>query len=160
MGWVEPLTVDCSIYMPSSLVVGIGRRQKTRQQAFQQQDGFHSDYFHFVLCNISLCIYCKLHHRRYFLFETFFLNPVHMRWFTHGVQIIHICIICTRVYFWPCERNCIYVKVNLHMCKYTPPCKYTPALTRCIFAFAYMYFLHVCIFGHVNAQQIYTRMQM
>ena len=64
------------------------------------------------------------------------------------------------VYFWACERNCIYVKVNLHMCKYTPPCKYTPAQTRCIFAFAYMYFLHVCIFGHVNAQQIYTRMQM
>ena len=89
-----------------------------------------------------------------------FLSPVHMRWFTHGVQIIHICIICTRVYFWACERNCIYVKVNLHMCKYTPPCKYTPAQTRCIFAFAYMYFLHVCIFGHVNAQQIYTPMQM
>ena len=47
-------------------------------------------------------------------------SPVHMRWFTHGVYIIHICIICTRVYFWACERNCIYVKVNLHMCKYTP----------------------------------------
>ena len=46
------------------------------------------------------------------------------------------------------------------MCKYTPPCKYTPAQTRCIFAFAYMYFIHICIFGHVNAQQIYTRMQM
>ena len=83
-----------------------------------------------------------------------------MRWFTHSVYIIHICIICTWVYFWACERNCIYAKVNLHMCKYTPPCKYTPAQTRCIFAFAYMYFLHVCIFGHVNAQQIYTRMQM
>ena len=68
------------------------------------------------------------------------LSPVHMRWFTHGVQIIHICIICTRVYFWACERNYIYAKVNLHMCKYTPPCKYTPAQTRCIFAFAYMYF--------------------
>ena len=80
------------------------------------------------------------------------LSPVHMRWFTHGVYIIHICIICTGVYFWACERNCIYVKVNLHMCKYTPPCKYTPAQTRCIFAFAYMYFIHVCIFCHVNAQ--------
>ena len=78
----------------------------------------------------------------------------------HGVYIIHICIICTQVYFWVCERNCIYVKVNLHMCKYTPPCKYTPAQTRCIFAYTYMYFLHICIFGHVNAQQIYTRMQM
>ena len=71
-----------------------------------------------------------------------------------------LCIICTRVYFWACERNCIYVKVNLRMCKYTPPCKYTPAQTRCIFAFTYMYFIHICIFGHVNAQQIYTRMQM
>ena len=89
-----------------------------------------------------------------------FYSPVHMRWFTHGVYIIHICIICTRVYFWACERNCIYVKVNLHMCKYTPPCKYTPAQTRCIFAYTYMYFIHICIFGHVNAQQIYTRMQM
>ena len=65
-----------------------------------------------------------------------------------------------RVHFCACERNCIYVKVNLHMCKYTPPCKYTSARTRCIFAFAYMYFIHICIFGHVNAQQIYTRMQM
>ena len=83
-----------------------------------------------------------------------YLSPVHMRWFTHGMQIIHICIICTRVYFWACERNCIYVKVNLHMCKYTPPCKYTPAQTRCIFAFTCMYFIHICIFGHVNAQQI------
>ena len=46
------------------------------------------------------------------------------------------------------------------MCKYTPPCKYTPAQTRCIFAFAYVYFIHICIFGHVNAQQIYTRMQI
>ena len=88
------------------------------------------------------------------------LSPVHMRWFTHGMQIIHICIICTGVYFWACERNCIYVKVNLHMCKYTPPCKYTPAQTRCIFAFTYMCFIHICIFGHVNAQQIYTRMQI
>ena len=91
---------------------------------------------------------------------TYVLSPVHMRWFTHGMQIIHICIFCTQVYFWACERNCIYVKVNLHMCKYTPPCKYTPAQTRCIFAFTYMYFLLKCIFGHVNAQQIYTRMQM
>ena len=66
----------------------------------------------------------------------------------------------TWVYFWACERNCIYVKVNLHMCKYTPPCKYTPAQTRCIFAYTYMYFIHICIFGHVNAQEIYTRMQM
>ena len=87
-------------------------------------------------------------------------SPVHMRWFTHGVYNIHICIICTRVYFWACERNCLYAKVNLHMCKYTPPCKYTPAQTRCIFAYTYMYFIHICIFGHVNAQQIYTRMQM
>ena len=94
------------------------------------------------------------------IFVNIDLSPVHMRWYTHGVYIIHICIICTRVYFWACERNCIYVKVNLHMCKYTPPCKYTPAQTRCIFAFAYMYFIHVCIFGHVNAQQIYTRMQI
>ena len=46
------------------------------------------------------------------------------------------------------------------MCKYTPPCKYTPARTRCIFAYTYMYFIHICIFGHVNAQQVYTRMQM
>ena len=75
------------------------------------------------------------------------------------LKLYCICIICTRVYFWACERNCIYVKVNLHMRKYTPPCKYTPARTRCIFAFAYMYFIHICIFGHVNAQQIYTCMQ-
>ena len=37
-------------------------------------------------------------------------------------------------------------KANLHMCKYTPPCKYmySPAQTRCIFCiyvfFTYMYF--------------------
>ena len=36
-----------------------------------------------------------------------------MRWLTHGVYIIHICIICTRVYFWACERNCIYVNLKL-----------------------------------------------
>ena len=40
-------------------------------------------------------------------------------------------ILCTRVYIWACERNCIYVKVNLHTYKYTP------AQTRCIFAFTY-----------------------
>ena len=45
------------------------------------------------------------------------------------------------------------------MCKYTPPCKYTPAQTRCIFAFTYMHFIQICIFGHVNAQQIYTCME-
>ena len=80
------------------------------------------------------------------------LSPVHMRWFTVTVcKLYIICIICTRVYFLSCERNCIYVKVNLHMCKYTPPCKYTPAQTRCIFTFTCMYFIHICIFGHVNA---------
>ena len=69
-----------------------------------------------------------------------------MRWFTHGVYIIHICIICTRVYFWACERNCIYVKVNLHMCKYTPPCKYYTCSDQvyiCIYIYVfytYMYF--------------------
>ena len=38
------------------------------------------------------------------------------------------------MYFWACECNCIDVKVNLHMCKYTH------AQTRCKFAFTYMYF--------------------
>ena len=42
------------------------------------------------------------------------------------------------VYFWACERNCIYIKVNLHMCKYTPGCISAPAQTRCKFTFAYM----------------------
>ena len=62
----------------------------------------------------------------------------------HTVCKLHVYIYV----FWACERNCIYVKVNLHMCKYKPPCKYTPAQTRCIFAFAfaYMYFIHICIF--------------
>ena len=73
------------------------------------------------------------------------------------------------MYFWACERNCIYVKVNLHMCKYTPRVNFhllRPEYMHLhiymlyIYAFAYMYFIHICIFGHVNAQQIYTRMQM
>ena len=68
------------------------------------------------------------------------LSPVHMRWFTHGVQIIHICIICTRVYFWACERNCICVKVNLHMCKSTPRVN-----IRLLRPGVYLH-LHICIF--------------
>ena len=92
--------------------------------------------------------------------DNFKLKPCsHAQIYTRCVKYTHI-IICTRVYFWACERNCIYVKVNLHICKYTPTCKYTPAQTRCILAFTYMYFIHICIFGHVDAQQIYTRMQM
>ena len=47
---------------------------------------------------------------------------------------------------WACERNCIYVEVNLNMCKYTPPYKYTPAQTRCKFALTYMYFFYIYVF--------------
>ena len=63
---------------------------------------------------------------------------------------LNICKICTSVYFWACERNCIYVMVNLHMCKYTLPCtcKYTPAQTRSKYVFS-----TYNNFGRVNAQK-------
>ena len=50
-----------------------------------------------------------------------------------------LCIICTRVYFWACERNCIYVKVNLHMCKYTPPCNIYTCSDQVYICILYVY---------------------
>ena len=43
------------------------------------------------------------------------------------------------IYNWACERNCIYVKVNLHMCKYTP-CVNIHLLGPGVY-----FLLHICI---------------
>ena len=48
-------------------------------------------------------------------------------------------------------------RVNIHLLR--PVYMHLHIYILYIYAFAYMY-LHICIFGHVNAQEIYTRMQM
>ena len=49
------------------------------------------------------------------------------------------------------------------MCKYTPRVNIyllRPGVYFLLHICTYMYFIHICIFGHVNAQQIYTHMQI
>ena len=74
----------------------------------------------------------------FLLFNRWTKTPVHMRWFTRGVQSLHISKICTLL--WACERNCIYANVNIHMCKFTPGCKFT--LTRCKYTFVHVYIFY------------------
>ena len=75
-----------------------------------------------------------------------------------------------QMYFVTCECDCMYVnlickcaniqpRVNIHQLR--PDVNLLLRLCIfCIYVFYIDVFLHICIFGHMNAQQIYTRMQM